>query len=49
MGAIVVASSSSTLSSAEVNMDDNGNMEVETGLFIGPPETRQWKKIPPQN
>ncbi|CAF2149270.1 hypothetical protein BRARA_A01304 [Brassica rapa] len=49
MGAIVVASSSSTLSSAEVNMDDNGNMEVETGLFIGPPETRQSKKIPPQN
>ncbi|CAH8360074.1 unnamed protein product [Eruca vesicaria subsp. sativa] len=49
MGAIVVASSSSTLSSAEVNMEDNDNMEVETGLFIGPPETRQSKKTPPQN
>ncbi|KAJ0239566.1 Agamous-like MADS-box protein AGL14 [Hirschfeldia incana] len=48
-GAIVVASSSSTLSSSEVNMDDNDNMEVETGLFIGPPETRQSKKTPPQN
>ncbi|KAL0727236.1 hypothetical protein Bca4012_023329 [Brassica carinata] len=49
MGAIVVASSSSTLSSAEVNMDDNDNMEVETGLFIGPPEPRHSKKTPPQN
>ncbi|ESQ55050.1 hypothetical protein EUTSA_v10027077mg, partial [Eutrema salsugineum] len=49
MGAIV-ASSSSTLSSSEVNIDDNDTtMEVETGLFIGPPETRQSKKIPPQN
>ncbi|KAJ4912934.1 Agamous-like MADS-box protein AGL19 [Raphanus sativus] len=49
MGAIVVASSSSTLSSSEMNMDENDNMEVETGLFIGPPETRQSKKTPPQN
>ncbi|KAL1201647.1 Agamous-like MADS-box protein AGL19 [Cardamine amara subsp. amara] len=48
MGAIVVTSLS-TLSSSEVNIDDNDNMEVETGLFIGPPETRQPKKIPPQN
>ncbi|CAA7060135.1 unnamed protein product [Microthlaspi erraticum] len=39
----IVASSSSTLSSAEVDND----MEVETGLFIGPPETRQSKKTPP--
>ncbi|KAJ0263461.1 Agamous-like MADS-box protein AGL19 [Hirschfeldia incana] len=45
MGAIVVASPSSTLSSAEVNTDTNDNMEVETGLFIGPPEPRQSKKI----
>ncbi|VVB12007.1 unnamed protein product [Arabis nemorensis] len=45
MGAMVVASS--TLSS-EVNIDDN-DMEVDTGLFIGPPETRQSKKILPQN
>ncbi|XP_010433968.1 PREDICTED: agamous-like MADS-box protein AGL19 [Camelina sativa] len=47
MGA-TVASSQSTLSSSEVNIDDNDNMEVETGLFIGPPETRQSKKTPPQ-
>ncbi|KAG2318537.1 hypothetical protein Bca52824_011750 [Brassica carinata] len=49
MGAIVVASSSSTLTSTEVNTDDNDNMEVETGLFIGPPEPRQSKKIHPQS
>ncbi|XP_010439257.1 PREDICTED: agamous-like MADS-box protein AGL19 isoform X2 [Camelina sativa] len=47
MGA-TVASSQSTLSSSEVNIDDNDNMEVETGLFIGPPETRQSKKTSPQ-
>ncbi|KAL0738807.1 hypothetical protein Bca4012_015017 [Brassica carinata] len=47
MGAIVVASPSSTLSSADVNTDSNDNMEVETGLFIGPPEPRQSKKLPP--
>ncbi|KAG5406931.1 hypothetical protein IGI04_013050, partial [Brassica rapa subsp. trilocularis] len=46
MGAIVVASPSSTLSSAEVNTDSVDNMEVETGLFIGPPEPRQSKKLP---
>ncbi|KAL0799239.1 hypothetical protein Bca101_054414 [Brassica carinata] len=45
MGAMVVASSSSTLTSSEVNMDGNDNMEVETGLFSGPPEPRQSKKI----
>ncbi|KAH0894530.1 hypothetical protein HID58_056959 [Brassica napus] len=49
MGAIVVASSSSTLTSSEVNTDGNDNMEVETGLFIGPPEPRQSKKIYPQS
>ncbi|KFK39263.1 mads box agl protein [Arabis alpina] len=48
MGAMVVASSSSTPSSSEMNIDDN-DMEVETGLFIGPPETRQFKKILPQS
>lgn len=48
MGALL-ATSLSTLSSSEVNIDDNDNMEVETGLFIGPPETRQSKKTPPQN
>ncbi|CAN7132590.1 unnamed protein product [Brassica rapa subsp. narinosa] len=48
MGAIVVASSSSTLTSSEVNTDGNYSMEVETGLFIGPPEPRQSKKIYPQ-
>jgi hypothetical protein len=47
MGTATIASSQSTLSSSEVNIDDN--MEVETGLFIGPPETRQSKKFPPQN
>ncbi|CAH8304489.1 unnamed protein product [Eruca vesicaria subsp. sativa] len=47
MGAIVVASSSSTLTSSEVNTDGNDNMEVETDLFIGPPEPRQSKKIHP--
>ncbi|KAG7546512.1 Transcription factor MADS-box [Arabidopsis suecica] len=47
MGAPTIASSQSTLSSSEVNLDDN--MEVETGLFIGPPETRHFKKISPQN
>ncbi|KAJ4880827.1 Agamous-like MADS-box protein AGL19 [Raphanus sativus] len=48
-GAIVVASSSSTLTSSEVNTDGNDNMEVETGLFIGPPEPRQSKKLCPQS
>lgn len=47
MGAPTIASSQSTLSSSEVNIDDN--MEVETGLFIGPPDTRQFMKISPQN
>ncbi|CAN8274162.1 unnamed protein product [Cochlearia groenlandica] len=48
MGAIVT-SSTSTLSSTQVNIDDNDTMHVETGLFIGPPKTKLSKNTTPTN
>jgi uncharacterized protein YlxW (UPF0749 family) len=44
----IIGRISSSSSTSELDIDDN-EMEVVTDLFIGPPETRHFKKFPPSN
>ncbi|CAA7018568.1 unnamed protein product [Microthlaspi erraticum] len=46
-GGTLIARTSSSSTSEELDIDDDNEMEVVTDLFIGPPETRHSKKFPP--